>query len=102
MSAPKVLIGNDVKWSVVFTDELGAAIDPDEVTFTLKAPDETETVFTYGTDEEVVRDDVGEFHIWQAPGSEDDQEGEYTGYFRGTGNIGVRGCAVVDMTNECE
>lgn len=97
----KVLIGNAVKWSVEFVDEDGDAVDPTVVTFTLRAPDETETEYVYGADNEVVRDSEGAYHIWLNPGIDPDQLGEYTGFFRGAGNVTARACGKVEMVDEC-
>jgi hypothetical protein len=102
-NAAAVLIGNAVKWSVVFLDESGGAIDPTVVTFWLVAPDGSMTIFTYGTDAEVVRDDEGEYHIWRTPGVAPDPLllGAYSGHFWGTGNVTAHGCATVEITDEC-
>jgi hypothetical protein len=46
-----------------FRDELlGGALDPDTVNLTIRAPDGTITNYVYGTDAEIVRDDLGKYH----------------------------------------
>jgi hypothetical protein len=40
-----------------------ADADPDDVSVKVRAPDGTETVWVYGTDPEVVRDNVGDYHF---------------------------------------
>lgn len=98
MTALSVLIGNDAKFSGVATDEDGAFVDPDIVTFTVHPDDgSADTVYTYLDGDEIVRDSLGHYHIWIAR----DIEGEYTGFFAGTGAIRMRGCNKVNMVAEC-
>ncbi len=53
--------------SAVFTDSVGAAIDPSTVTFKFKDPAGTTTTYLYGTDAELVRDSVGNYHVDLSP-----------------------------------
>lgn len=41
----------------------GAAIDPDSVSFRVKAPDGTVTVYVYLTDAELVKEATGVYHV---------------------------------------
>jgi hypothetical protein len=65
MSWNKIDPGNARKLTASFTDaELGGAVDPDAVFLTVMQPGETEdeaTVYQYGVDGEIVKDDVGEY-----------------------------------------
>jgi hypothetical protein len=71
--------GSLVRFTVRFTDPLRVVapldpdppadevahtlVDPTTVTATIKHPDGTTSTKVYGTDSEVVRDDVGTFHM---------------------------------------
>jgi hypothetical protein len=54
--------GSLVRLTAVFTDALGLAVDPDTVTVRTMSPELEQVSKLYLTDDEVVRDDVGEFH----------------------------------------
>lgn len=66
MSWNKIDPGNVRKLTASFTDaDLGGAIDPDAVFLTITQPGDTAeeaTTYEYGTDPEIVKDDVGEYH----------------------------------------
>lgn len=56
-------LGDLVRVSGSFRDAiLGGAIDPDVVKLSVRSPDGTVTTYTHGTDAEVVKDQVGEYH----------------------------------------
>lgn len=55
--------GTVVEIAVAFTDASAAAFDPDDVTFKVKTPAGDVETFVYGTDEEVVKDATGEYHM---------------------------------------
>jgi hypothetical protein len=55
-------IGEAVTISVAFTVS-GVATDPSTVTFTYRTPDGVETVLTYGVNNQVIRDAVGNYHL---------------------------------------
>jgi hypothetical protein len=50
------------RFSVSFTDTLGAAVDPATVVFKYMTPDGTVTTKTYGTDAFPVKDSAGHYH----------------------------------------
>lgn len=55
--------GTKVRVSAPFTlVSSGAALDPDVVKLSVKTPAGVVTTYTYGTDAEVVRDSVGNYH----------------------------------------
>lgn len=54
--------GDLVPVKVVFRSAIGASLDPDVVHLRLVAPDGTDTVYTYGSGPQIVRDDVGVYH----------------------------------------
>lgn len=58
--------GNKRKLTAAFTDaDLGGVLDPDAVFLTVMQPGETSdeaTVYEYGVDSEIVKDDVGQYH----------------------------------------
>jgi len=56
-------IGDSVRCSAVWTDADSTATDPDVVRFKLKTPAGTVTTYVYGTDSELVRDSVGNYHV---------------------------------------
>lgn len=41
----------------------GAALDPDVVSVSIRDPDGTVTTYVYGTDDEVVKDGTGSYHM---------------------------------------
>lgn len=56
-------VGELVRCSGVFTNQAGSAVDPSTVTFRVRKPDDTVTAYVYGTDEEVVKDATGNYHV---------------------------------------
>lgn len=55
--------GQSIECSVVFADKSGVVADPEEVSFRWKGPDDTVQHYEYGTDEEIVRDSTGRYHV---------------------------------------
>ena len=49
-----------------FTNASDSAIDPATVSFGFRALNDDPTVFVYGTDEEIVKDSTGVYHVDQA------------------------------------
>lgn len=48
----------------VINDETGLSVDPaDGLFFSYSYPGSEVVIYTYGTDTEIVRDDVGEYHV---------------------------------------
>lgn len=60
-------IGDVVRLDATFTDEAGAAVDPATITFELTSPSSATTTYVHGTDVELVRDELGKFHVLAAP-----------------------------------
>ena len=56
--------GTSVQVSVEFLDLSKAAFDPATVICQIKTPAGTETTYTYGDDDELVRDSAGKYHLW--------------------------------------
>lgn len=56
-------IGDSRRFSVAFTDINGAAADPSAIAFKMVEPDGTETSYVYGTDSELVKDSLGNYHV---------------------------------------
>lgn len=56
-------VGDPVRLSGTLTHIVGTAVDPDELTITVRDPAGVETEYVYGDDVEVVRDDDGEYHL---------------------------------------
>lgn len=79
MNAYKV--GASVRCSAVFTNDLGAAVDPSTVTFRLRTPAGTVTSYAYGTDAQLVKDATGNYHVDLSAS----QAGRWTYRFEGTG-----------------
>lgn len=76
-------IGQLVRLSASFTDENEAAVDPTTVTVTIVDPSGTSTPYVYGTDAEVVKDSVGNYHV----DYEVDENGLWTHRWVSTGTI---------------
>lgn len=55
--------GDLVRCSAAWTDTAGAAVDPTVVIFKFKNPAGTVTTYTYGTNPELVKDSVGNYHV---------------------------------------
>lgn len=53
--------GSPVRIGANFADEDGDDVDPTTVAFTLRSPAGTETTYTYGTDDEITRNDAGDY-----------------------------------------
>jgi hypothetical protein len=54
--------GDTYPASITVRDDAGTVTDPDSLTLSVREPDATVTVYTYGTDALVVRDSTGVFH----------------------------------------
>ncbi len=57
------MIGEVVRCTAAFTTPNGTPVEPASVTFRMRKPDGTTTVYIYGTDAELLRDDVGEYRV---------------------------------------
>jgi len=55
--------GDVVVVSAAFTDRNGTLIDPATVTFKIKDPSGTTTAYIFGTNGELVKDSVGNYHV---------------------------------------
>jgi hypothetical protein len=55
--------GDLIVLKAVFTDRLAALIDPSTVAFRIKTPSNIVTMYTFGTDAELIKDSVGNYHI---------------------------------------
>lgn len=78
-------IGDKATLRASFTDDSSPAqpADPSALTFYLKLPDGTVTEYVYGTDAELVRDAVGEYHVdWTIT-----VHGVYWYLFAGSGDV---------------
>jgi hypothetical protein len=60
-----VIEGQKVRFRTIVKDHINddVLVDPPSLTLTLEAPDGTSIVFTYPDDVEVVRDELGRFHV---------------------------------------
>lgn len=87
-------LGNLVRVSAVFKDISGDVQDPTVVNVTITDPTGTDTTYVYETDEEVIKDSVGNYHL--------DQDVEIAGrwYYRwwstGTGQASSQSFFEVD------
>ena len=62
-------LGTAVKVTAAFTDLAGIAFDPSSVVCAVQKPSDAagaDTAYTYGVDAQLVRDDVGAYHLWIA------------------------------------
>ena len=55
--------GNKPRVKIEFLQADGTGLDPDNLKFKYKDLEGVETVYVYGTDPELVRDDEGKFHV---------------------------------------
>jgi len=55
--------GDLVRVSGAFTDSDSAAQDPTAVKFQFTDPSDNTTSYTYGTDDELVKDSTGNYHV---------------------------------------
>lgn len=63
MATPERYIpGQLIRLSIAVEDIAEAAQDPGALRLLVKAPDATTTLYTYGTDAEIVRDAAGGYH----------------------------------------
>jgi hypothetical protein len=79
------IVGAVVTLSASFKDLAGDLTDPDAVTFKILEPDDAATVteYTFGVDVELVKDDVGLYHVdWTTR-----YAGEHCYRFQGAGGI---------------
>lgn len=65
--------GSRIQIETTFTDDTGDTANPTNVYCTIREPDGTETIYTYGTDPEIEHPSKGVFNI-EITG---DQEGKY-------------------------
>lgn len=56
-------IGDNKRFSITFTDIVGAAADPTAITAVITEPDGVVTTYVYGTDAELVKDSVGVYYV---------------------------------------
>ena len=81
-------IGDRVRLGIAIQDleSVGAPlVDPDQLVFTMRSPDGTLTTWTYGVDEQFVKDDVGLYHVnWTVV-----QRGNHWSRFVASGNVGA-------------
>ena len=76
-------VGDVTRLTVAFVDLASVATDPTTVTFVMRAPDGTTTTYVYGTDSELVKDSVGNYHVdWTIA-----QELRHHYEFNGTGTV---------------
>ncbi len=73
--------GDLVVLTAVFTDRNGAAIDPATVTFKIRDPSGAVTTYVFGTDAELVKDSVGNYHVDVSPSV----NGDYLYRYESTG-----------------
>lgn len=63
MTTPAYDLGDVRRLAVAITDSAGDAADPTGLTFTLQPPDGVTVTYVYGTDAELVKDSVGNYHV---------------------------------------
>ena len=59
----RLVVNTEVRLAANYTDENNVDIDPDTVTFKLLRPDGVDLDYVYGTNDEVVRVDTGDYYI---------------------------------------
>lgn len=81
--------GELVRVSMAYTDTDGDAIDPSTVSIRIKPPSGTRVTYVYGTDAELVKDSVGNYHVDLSLA--EDGEYRYYAWSTGTGQAAVHG-----------
>jgi hypothetical protein len=75
--------GDDVRCTGSFANDAGVATDPTAVTFRIVPQLGTATTYTYGTDNQVVKESTGIYHVDYTP----TVHGPHTYEFVGTGAV---------------
>lgn len=92
-------VGQTPRLTVTFADADGAPTDPSAIVFSMTEPDDDATVtpYTYGTDTELVRVDVGVYYVdWEVA-----YAGEHCYTFRGTGALKAFNSRQFDGVGAC-
>lgn len=76
-------VGDEVRISVVITNEDDEEANPTVTTFKFTDPSGNTTTYTYGTDDELARDSTGNFHVDITP----DEPGVWYYKWQGTGAV---------------
>lgn len=76
-------IGDNRRFTVMFTDIDGAPADPTNIEAVIKQPDGVDVAYEFGVDTELAKDDVGIYHI----DFTFTQLGRHKVRFEGTGNV---------------
>lgn len=63
MTTPAYDLADVRRLSAAVTDSDAAAADPTGLSFTLQPPDGVTVTYVYGTDAELVKDSVGNYHV---------------------------------------
>jgi len=74
-------VGDLVRCTGTFTNAAETAVDPTAVVFMLRSPGGVEMTYTYGEDDELVRDATGVYHV----DVDVDEEGSWHYRFESTG-----------------
>lgn len=55
-------VGDKIRGSASYTNAAGSATDPTAITFRFRHEDGAATIYTYGTDAELVKNSTGNYH----------------------------------------
>lgn len=69
MSTVKLYVNDQIRWTVTFATEAGAATDPQTVTYKATSPAGTTTSYVYGTASEVTKTSTGIYKLLLTLGS---------------------------------
>lgn len=94
MATLTVKSGSSVKAIAQFFDVDGLSFDPATVLCAVKSPDLVEVVYTYGIDAALVRDSLGNYHLWIVNAN---QVGTWTYGFKGAGTVAVTNCGTFEV-----
>jgi len=56
-------VGDQIRCTGTVTNTAGSVVDPSALTFRYKRPSGSVTIYTYGTDAELVRDSTGVYYV---------------------------------------
>lgn len=77
----RIYAGSPVRVGAHFEEDDGDDVDPTTVTFKLRSPLGVETTYVWGTDDEVVKEDTGDYYAVVTP----DQGGRWLWRWQTTG-----------------
>lgn len=101
MRPGRIFVNTEIRLDANFFNDAGTDTDPDTVKLYLYDPNGTQTIYTYGTDDEMGRTDTGDYYCDVTP----DSSGRWFWRWEATGantTVGQEGNFVVDYSPHFE